>query len=440
MTARPSGAFCPGSMRHRHHADDHGERRHQHRPEARDAGLERGLDALLPSASCSRAKLTTRMLFAVATPMHMIAPVSAGTDNVVPVTNNIQTMPARAAGQRRDDDERVEPGLEVDDDQQIDQHDREGQADHELLIGARHGRHLAPDRDRRPLRKLAERVVDDFLDVRGDAAEIPILCRSIDIHNVADVILRNDRIERLGRKGCKTAKELLRVGGLERQVLEIPKGVDAVLRGLDGHGVGDAVSGAQPVGRRRLGAARQGRLKARGGVVLGESHDAGKFAVEVDPEGGVLEGLLDARVGDPGNMADLRQELGCEGAAGLEIIACDLDVDRRGRPEIEDLAHHIRRKERERGARKRPRELLAQRLHVIVGRGCSFAQGHENVVVEDADRARVAVREVDAADGQADVIDDARQPVRRDDGADLLIDLVGQHVVSSIRVPVGARM
>ena len=38
------------------------------------------------------------MLFAVATPMHMIAPVSAGTLSVVCVTNSIHTMPASAAG------------------------------------------------------------------------------------------------------------------------------------------------------------------------------------------------------------------------------------------------------------------------------------------------------------------------------------------------------
>jgi hypothetical protein len=38
------------------------------------------------------------MLLAVATPMHMIAPVRAGTDRVVKVRNSIQTMPARAAG------------------------------------------------------------------------------------------------------------------------------------------------------------------------------------------------------------------------------------------------------------------------------------------------------------------------------------------------------
>ena len=38
------------------------------------------------------------MLFAVATPMHMIDPVSAGTLIVVWVTKSIQTIPASAAG------------------------------------------------------------------------------------------------------------------------------------------------------------------------------------------------------------------------------------------------------------------------------------------------------------------------------------------------------
>ena len=38
------------------------------------------------------------MLLAVATPMVMMAPVSAGTLNVVAVKNNIQQIPASAAG------------------------------------------------------------------------------------------------------------------------------------------------------------------------------------------------------------------------------------------------------------------------------------------------------------------------------------------------------
>ncbi|SAJ63814.1 hypothetical protein UA16_05191 [Burkholderia multivorans] len=51
-----------------------------------------------PPASCSRAVFTTRMLFAVAMPMHRIVPVSAGTDSVVRVTNSIHAMPASDAG------------------------------------------------------------------------------------------------------------------------------------------------------------------------------------------------------------------------------------------------------------------------------------------------------------------------------------------------------
>ncbi len=54
--------------------------------------------AFAPAAIRSRAKLITRMLLAVATPMHMMAPVSAGTESVVPVPNSIQTIPASAVG------------------------------------------------------------------------------------------------------------------------------------------------------------------------------------------------------------------------------------------------------------------------------------------------------------------------------------------------------
>ena len=83
------------------------------------------------------------MQFAVATPMHMMAPVSAGTDSVVPVMNSIQTMPASAAGQRGDDDEGVEPGLKVDDDHEIDQQNCAREPEIELAVGVRHGLDLA---------------------------------------------------------------------------------------------------------------------------------------------------------------------------------------------------------------------------------------------------------------------------------------------------------
>ena len=40
----------------------------------------------------------TRMLFAVATPTVMIAPIRDGTLNVVPVATSSQTMPQKAPG------------------------------------------------------------------------------------------------------------------------------------------------------------------------------------------------------------------------------------------------------------------------------------------------------------------------------------------------------
>ena len=102
ITARPNGAFCsPPSPR----------------PSAIGAipiviasavistGRKRTKPASIAAAVASpcsskrsRAKLITNTLFAVATPIHMIAPVNAGTDNGVKVANNIHTMPANAAG------------------------------------------------------------------------------------------------------------------------------------------------------------------------------------------------------------------------------------------------------------------------------------------------------------------------------------------------------
>src|SRR5258707_4564841 len=98
ITARPSGWFCPASiaigsipMTMASAVIRTGRKREAPASNAADV-------ALAPAAIRSRAKLITKMLLAVATPIHMIAPVSAGTESVVPVPNRIQTMPANAVG------------------------------------------------------------------------------------------------------------------------------------------------------------------------------------------------------------------------------------------------------------------------------------------------------------------------------------------------------
>jgi hypothetical protein len=98
ITARPRGIFCPGSIAMgimpkiiAMAVISTGRKR--------AAPASRALArASSPVAIWSRAKAITRMELAVATPMHMIAPVSAGTDSDVPVANSIQTIPASAVG------------------------------------------------------------------------------------------------------------------------------------------------------------------------------------------------------------------------------------------------------------------------------------------------------------------------------------------------------
>jgi hypothetical protein len=103
MTARPSGAFCSppsprpsamGTMPMIMAMAVINTGRNLTKPALRAA--VRGSPT--PSTSCSRAKLTTRMELAVATPMHMMEPVSAGTLIWVWVRKRNHTTPASAAG------------------------------------------------------------------------------------------------------------------------------------------------------------------------------------------------------------------------------------------------------------------------------------------------------------------------------------------------------
>ena len=67
---------------------------------------------------------------------------------------------------------------------------------------------------------------------------------------------------------------------------------------------------------------------------------------------GACARLLDARVGDAGDRADLRQQRVRVVEVRVEVRAADLQVDRRRRAEVEDLADDVGRRERERDAGK----------------------------------------------------------------------------------------
>ena len=58
-------------------------------------------NAVQPAICCSRAKVTSKIEFADATPTAMIAPISEGTLRVVPVMKSIVRMPQNVAGKAR---------------------------------------------------------------------------------------------------------------------------------------------------------------------------------------------------------------------------------------------------------------------------------------------------------------------------------------------------
>ena len=95
------------------------------------------------------------MLFAVATPMLMIAPIidstlKRGVGRGRASTRCRRTRPAK----RRDDDEGVGPRLEIDDHQEVDEDGGENEAEAEFAERRVHAFNLAAHVDRAPGRKV----------------------------------------------------------------------------------------------------------------------------------------------------------------------------------------------------------------------------------------------------------------------------------------------
>ena len=99
--------------------------------------------AHLPASRCSRAKVTSRIEFADATPTAMMAPISEGTFRVVSVTNSIVRMPAFR--QREDHNERIDEALIIYHHKHINEYRGEDETKPEVPERRRHALDLAPD-------------------------------------------------------------------------------------------------------------------------------------------------------------------------------------------------------------------------------------------------------------------------------------------------------
>ena len=281
---------------------------------------------------------------------------------------------------------------------------------------------MAADRHGGAFRQFGARGVDDALHVGDHAAEVAPLRGGQQVDRAADVVVRDHGRQGLRRHGRQTAEQLAVARRGDGHVAQRAERVHRVLRRLHGDGVGDAVLRIEPVGRRGLRRARQGRLQAVGGIAFRQADRAGHVAVEIDLQGRRAQLLLNARVGDAGDAADLRQQGEGVGVVRGVVLAGDLHVERCRRAEVQDLADHVRRQEGEGGAGEVARQPLAQHPRQGIAGVLALAHRDQHVAVEGADGAGVVVARVDAAGRQADVVDDAGDLLAREQLAKLRLD------------------
>src|SRR5580698_11562154 len=94
-------------------------------------------------------------------------------------------------------------------------------------------------------------------------------------------------------------------------------------------------------------------------------------------------------------MAYLRHELVGVGIVGAQIVAANLQINRRGGAEIEDLADDVGGQEREAHSRETARQFAAQAADVARSRRMPRIQRYLDVSVRFADRTGVVVHRVD---------------------------------------------
>src|ERR1035437_3502613 len=90
-----------------------------------------------------------------------------------------------------------------------------------------------------------------------------------------------------------------------------------------------------------LKAAAQRVEHTRGDVLLRVPTLRGLGAIHIHLKSGIVERLLNAKVGETGNVAELGEKLVCLGLACIRVVAFNLNVDGRGQSKVENLRRDI---------------------------------------------------------------------------------------------------
>src|SRR4029077_5952991 len=333
----------------------------------------------------------------------------------------------QSAWQRHQDDQRIQPRLEIDRHQEIDEQD--GKADPQPKLKERlvHALHLTADDDRAGFANLPFVLFDNLVDLARDGAEVGALDAGVNVEERLHVIVverqRGDRPRKIGQVAQQLRRRLPRDG--DGSAMQLVEGVHPVLLRLDHDLVAHAVFVVEPEIGRRRSAAGQRDQQVVGDVPLRQADLLGEDTVTIDHDPRRVEDLLHVHVHRTRDAFELVGDL----LGDLEILirfrqgARDLYVDGGGQAEVEDLADDVGRLSEEFEIRKPARQLVAERLQVSGGRAVRRVERHQDLSIGRPNRDTVAERQVDRV-RQADVVDDHVELVGGDHLADIVLDLL----------------
>ncbi len=278
-----------------------------------------------------------------------------------------------------------------------------------------HGLHLTSYGDECSTRQRLAVGVDDALYIAANRAKIAVLRRPVDIDHAAYVVVVDDSYltTPLHRSNIRENLRIALRAASDGDILNVLDRLDSVLRGLRNQVVVHAVLPVDEEHRRDLKAPAQRVQHTRSNVFFLVSRLQCFGPVHSYIERRIIERLLDMQVGQPGDLMQLRHDVLGNVVIGLNVVSFDLNVDRRGQAEIENLGHDVGRQKIEGRPGKLAGKLLAKGTNILRRGVMVLAQRHQHIGVIGAEYARSGVHQVVGTEWQADVVQNVIDFIRR---------------------------
>src|SRR5690242_9112514 len=415
---------------HRHHADNHRESGHQNGAYADKARFESRVAGVLSFR---------HLLAGKGNHEDAVGGGDAHAHDGAGQRGNVQGGPGneknpanarKGAGKSGDDNEGIEPGLKIHDDEQVGENDSADQAVAESGERRLHRGDLAANNDVAAARKLALNRGDTFFHRVGDRAEVAAVNGGINVDHGLDSIVRDFGGAGGGSRGDEIPKNLrIRAGNAaaDSGVLKCGKRIHAVLRGLNGDLVADAVFWIEPKRGGGLKAGTQGDQHVLRNVAGLQADRLRARTVHIHVQRRFVESLLNVNVGGAGNVSNFVGQFLRDGVVTGLVGSQELDVDGSRRPEIENLRDDVGGLKEKLDAGEAVRQGLAKFFDVVAGGPAALGlELNEDFGVAGADGAGIAVAQVDAAVRQTDVVEHRDNLFSRNGLANHLVDFIGE--------------